>query len=76
MMELAKEKQVIDIYNFVFSMRNSRPQMVQTAVSFIVFHAGQDFENISSKLWELSWESTAKSDLFVFYKMHHYAESK
>ena len=35
MMELAEEKAQVDIYNFVFSMRNSRPNIVQTAVSII-----------------------------------------
>ena len=33
MMELAEEKAQVDIYNFVFSMRNSRPNIVQTCVS-------------------------------------------
>ena len=34
MMEVAEEKGQVDIYNFVFSMRNSRPNIVQTAVSY------------------------------------------
>ena len=33
MMQMAEEKKEVDIYNFVFSMRNSRPNIVQTSVS-------------------------------------------
>ena len=33
MMQMAEEKGQVDIYNFVFTMRNSRPNIVQTSVS-------------------------------------------
>ena len=35
MMQMTEEKKEVDIYNFVFSMRNSRPNIVQTSVRFI-----------------------------------------
>ncbi|XP_072047327.1 receptor-type tyrosine-protein phosphatase kappa-like [Amphiura filiformis] len=38
MMELAEEKGQVDIYNFVFSMRNSRPNIVQTASQYSFVH--------------------------------------